>query len=88
MAREVLSAAQHAATGQAPLEGSGQGAGGGGLLTPGPHVDHRVGRVVVDVADRAEHPVQAAAPGLVCGAVAVAFRQGDGLFWVDLVQSP
>ena len=75
MAGEVLGAAQHPLRLGAAHEGGRQGSGGGGGLTPGPHVDHRVGGVVIHIAHRAQHPVEAEGPGLAAAAAPVALRQ-------------
>ena len=72
MAGKVLGASKNTRLLQPPLEGNGQGAGTLGIFAPGPHIDHRVGGVVVDVAHRPQHPVQATAAGLFAGAEAIA----------------
>ena len=77
VAGEVLGAAQHPFCLHAPQEGRRQGACRSRILSPGPHVDHRVGGVVVDVTHRPQHPVEPQGPGLPAGAAAVALGQGQ-----------
>ena len=78
MAGKMLRAAEHPLLLQPPAEGTHQGGGGGGVLPPGPHIDHRIVGVVVDIAHGRQHPVQAHPPGFPSRAVAIAFRQGQG----------
>ena len=82
MAREVFGAAQHPLLLQPLQEGRGQGGGGGGRFPPGPHVDHRVGRVVVYVAHGRQHPVEPQQLGLPAGAGPIGPGQGLGPFWI------
>ena len=79
MAGEVLGAAEHPLGLGAAQEGRGQAGGRGRVLAPGAHVDHRVGRVVIDIANGPQHPVQAQQPGLAARAAAVALGQGLGV---------
>ena len=88
VAGKVLGASENTRLLQPPLEGNGQGAGTPGIFAPGPHIDHRVGGVVVDVAHRAQHPVQPAAAGLFAGAAAIAHTQIQGQLGVLLVETP
>ena len=86
MAREVLGAGQHPFGLHAPGEGGGQGAGASGRFAPGPHVDHGVGRVVVHITHRPQHPVEADGAGIAAGAAAITLGQGDGPFGIVVVQ--
>ena len=79
MTGEVLRAAEHAFGPHPPHKGRRQGRCGAGVFPPGPHVDHGIGGVVVDIADRAQHPVEAEGPGFAAGAAAMALGQGAGL---------
>ena len=51
MAGEVFGAAEHPFGLGAAQEGRGQAGCRGRVLAPGAHVDHRVGRVVIDITD-------------------------------------
>ena len=86
VAGEVLGAAQHPFCLHALQEGRRQGACRSRILSPGPHVDHRVGGVVVDVTHRPQHPVEPQGPGLPAGAAAVALGQGQGPLGLPPVQ--
>ena len=88
VAGKVLGASEHPRLLEPPLERHRQGTGSLGILAPGPHIDHRVGGVVVDVAHRPQHPVQATAAGLFAGAAAIALTQIQGQLGLPLVESP
>ena len=88
VAGEVFGAGQHALGLAALDEGRREGPGALGGLPPGAHVDHGVGRVVVDVADRTQHPVQPQQPRLPAGAAAVALSQGLRLLGIACMQGP
>ena len=78
VAGEVLGAAEHAFGLGGLDEGSSEGADGVGVLTPGAHVDDRIGRIVVDVANGSQDPVQPELAGFAGGAAAIGGRQGQG----------
>ena len=86
MAGEVLGAGQHPLRLTAPHEGRRQGSGGFRVFAPGAHVDHRVGRVVVHIAHRSEHPVEPQQPCLAARAVPVALRERLGPLRLSPVQ--
>ena len=84
MAGEVFGAAQHPFALQPNEKAAAQGAGGLSCLPPGAHVDHRIGGVVVDIANRPQYPVQPEAAGLKRSAAAIGRGQLFGLRWVAL----
>ena len=86
MAGKVFGAAQHPFALQSLQKAAAQGAGGLSCVSPGAHVDDRVGGVVVDIADRPKHPVQPEAAGLKRGAAAIGRGQGFGLSRVAIPQ--
>ena len=75
---------RHALPLHAAHERRGQAAHGGGILTEGPSIDDRIGRIVVDVNDRCEHQMNSDRPGFarrdLAGEFGVRFpaRGGDG----------
>ena len=73
VAWEVFGAAEHPSCLHAPHKGRCQRPGCGWIFPPGPHIDYRVGRVVVDIAHRPQHPVEPQAPGISARALPVAF---------------
>ena len=88
MAGEVLGAAQHPCPMQTAHKGGRQGSGPGGVLAPGPHVDHRIGGVVVHIAHRPQHPVEPYGPGIPAAALPVSLCQGDSPIGITAVQPP
>ena len=86
VAGEVLGAGQHACGLDPPGEGCCQVAGRLGRFPPGPHVDHRVGGVVVHITHGPQHPVQPKGAGIQAGAAAVALGQGHGPLGIAAVQ--
>ena len=84
MAGKVFGAAQHPFVLQPLKKAAAQGAGGLSGLPPGAHVDDRVGGIVVDIANRPQHPVQSEAAGFERSAAAIGRGQGFSLRRVAL----
>ena len=87
MAGEVLGAAQYSTAGETPLESTRQGRDGFRLFPPGAHIDHRIVRIVVDIADRSQNPIEPAALRLFARALAIALRKGQGALRIPGMQA-
>jgi len=85
---EMFRTPQNPAAAQPPLKRLRQISDHFRLLTPRPHIDHGVGRVAVDVTDRAQHPVEAATFGLLSRDPSIAFGQSHDVVGIFRLQPP